>query len=121
MHKKHNIIQSFGFAISGIKTSILLNRNLKLHIISAVIVLILCIILKLSVPEISLIIILILLVVTSEMINTAIEEVVNLVTKDYREEAKNAKDIAAGMVLVVAIGAFIIGAFIFLPHILEVL
>lgn len=121
MHKKHNIVQSFGFAINGIKTAIILNRNLKLHIISATLVLILCVVFGLSVPEISLIIVLILLVVASEMINTAIEEVVNLVTKDYRQEAKNAKDIAAGMVLVVAFGAFIIGLFIFLPHILETL
>jgi len=61
------------------------------------------------------------LVLGVEMINTAIEEVVDLVTKDYREEAKYAKDVSAGMVLIVAIGSFVVGLYIFLPHVLTFL
>ena len=63
--------------------------------------------------------ILILLVVLSEMINTSLEEMVNLITNEHRLEAKIAKDVAAGMVLIAAIGSVIFGIFIFLPYILK--
>src|SRR3990167_590527 len=101
IHKEHNLIETFGFAISGIKTAIMLNRNFKIHLIFAVLVIISCFVLGL--------------------INSAIEEVVDLVTKDYREEAKYAKDVSAGMVLIVAIGSFVVGLYIFLPHVLTFL
>lgn len=118
MNKEHNIFESFGFAISGIKESIKLNRNLKLHIFFGVIVLIASFFFRLSFPEIGIIVMVIALVIGVEMVNTAIEEVVDLVTKDYREEAKYAKDVSAGMVLVVACGSIIVGILVFLPHIL---
>ena len=65
--------------------------------------------------------ILIVLVISAEMINTSIEEVVNLLVNEHRLEAKIAKDVSAGMVLLVAIFAAIVGVFIFLPHILTLL
>ena len=52
------------------------------------------------------------------MINTAIEEMVDLIVQEHREQARIAKDVAAGMVLVTAIGSLVIGAVIFLPHII---
>ncbi|EKD87118.1 MAG: hypothetical protein ACD_37C00032G0002 [uncultured bacterium] len=121
IHKEHNLIEAFGFAISGIKTAIMLNRNFKIHLIFAVLVIISCFVLGLTNSEIAIIIMVISLVLGVEMINTAIEEVVDLVTKDYREEAKYAKDVSAGMVLIVAIGSFVVGLYIFLPHVLTFL
>ncbi|KKP95581.1 MAG: diacylglycerol kinase, diacylglycerol kinase [Microgenomates group bacterium GW2011_GWC1_38_14] len=121
IHKEHNLIETFGFAISGIKTAIMLNRNFKIHLIFAVLVIISCFVLGLTNSEIAIIIMVISLVLGVEMINTAIEEVVDLVTKDYREEAKYAKDVSAGMVLIVAIGSFVVGLYIFLPHVLTFL
>lgn len=121
IHKEHNLIETFGFAVSGIKTAVMLNRNFKIHLIFAVLVIIACFVLGLSNSEIAIIIMVISLVLGAEMINTAIEEVVDLVTKDYREEAKYAKDVSAGMVLIVAIGSFVVGLYIFLPHILTFL
>jgi diacylglycerol kinase len=53
------------------------------------------------------------------MINTAIEEVVNLLTNEHRLEAKVAKDVSAGMVLLTAIGSIIVGVLVFAPHILK--
>lgn len=57
------------------------------------------------------------LVLTLEAVNTAIECVVDLVTMEYHELAKQAKDIAAFSVLLVSILALIIGLIIFIPHI----
>jgi len=72
----------------------------------------------LSAVELTLVVLTIVLVISMEMMNTVIEEVVNLVTKDYREEAKIAKDVAAGMVLVSAMGAIMVVLLLYLPHLL---
>ncbi len=69
--------------------------------------------------EMSILGMVILLVISSEMINTAIEEMVNLITSERKKEAKIAKDVAAGMVLVAAVGAAIIGSLIFTPYVLK--
>jgi len=61
----------------------------------------------------------ILLVISTEMINTAIETMVDLITKEHRKEAKIAKDVAAAMVLINAVGACIVGCIIFIPHIIS--
>ncbi len=63
----------------------------------------------------------ILLVICTEMINTAIEEMVNLLTNEHRLEAKIAKDVSAGMVLLTAMGSVIVGILVFTPHILKLL
>jgi diacylglycerol kinase (ATP) len=59
------------------------------------------------------------MVITAEMVNSAIEKMVDLITKEHRQEAKIAKDVAAGMVLVTAIAAAIIGTLILFPYILK--
>jgi diacylglycerol kinase len=74
---------------------------------------------QLTLFEMGILWVVITLVILSEMINTAIEEMVNFVTNEHKIEAKIAKDVAAGMVLVAALGAVIIGIFIFIPHILQ--
>jgi diacylglycerol kinase len=56
------------------------------------------------------------LVITSEMVNTSIESVTDLLTKEYRLEAKIAKDVAAGMVLTSSLLAVVVGLVIFAPH-----
>lgn len=117
--KKHSLFQSFKFAIEGIKIATKYNRNIRIHFIIAIIVLVLSFVLKMNRLEIAIISIVILLVISAEMINTAIEEVIDLVTKEYREEAKFAKDVSAGMVLIFASGSIVIGLLIFAPHILR--
>lgn len=113
------IFKSFGFAINGILTALKLNLNLKIHLIVAVLVIIAAVLLNLSYIEFILVLILISLVFSAEMINTALEEVVNLLVNEHRIEAKIAKDVSAGMVLLVSVTAFISGIIIFLPHILN--
>ena len=63
----------------------------------------------------------IVLVFSAEMVNTALEEMTDLITEEHKQEAKAAKDVAAGMVLVTAIGAIIVGIVIFVPYIIELL
>ena len=108
---------SFRYAFAGLFHAIKHNRNLKIHLLSALAVIAFSIYFHVSLYEKAILGITILLVISSEMINTAIEEMVNLITNEHKVEAKIAKDVAAGMVLVTAIGSIIIGAFIFLPYI----
>jgi len=115
------LIKSFGYAIEGLLYSFKFNQNIKIHILAAILVVLAGLILKLARYEMLGIGILIVLVISAEMINTSIEEVVNLLVNEHRLEAKIAKDVSAGMVLLVAIFAAIVGVFIFLPHILTLL
>lgn len=113
------LIKSFGYAIQGLCYSFKHNQNIKIHILIAVVVIIAGFLLKLTRSEFFDVCVLIVLVISSEMINTSIEEVINLLVNEHRMEAKVAKDVSAGMVLLVSIFAAIVGIFIFLPHVLS--
>lgn len=111
--------QSLSFAINGIKIATKYNRNIRIHFIIAILVFLSCFILKMPMSDVAIIGMIILLVISVELINTAIEEIVDLVTKDYKEEAKIAKDVSAGMVLIVAVGSIAVGFLVFTPHVLK--
>ena len=85
-----------------------------------ILVIIFGIILKISKIEWIICITLFGLVISMELINTAVENTVDLITKEKNEQAKNAKDVAAGAVLVSAISSAIIGVIIFLPKVLSI-
>ncbi len=116
-HRK--LIQSFGYAWEGIKYAFANNQNLRIHLIIALIVVILSIIFDVSHFEMGILGVMILLVMSAEMINTSIEQMVDLITKEHREEAKVAKDVAAGMVLLTSMGSIIVGILIFVPYIFK--
>lgn len=115
--KKKNILYSFKYAFNGIISSIKKERNMKIHISIMILVILLGIILKIQKIEWIICIILFGLVISLEMINTSIEIVVDMVMPNKNENAKNAKDISAGAVLIVAITSLIIGLIIFIPKI----
>lgn len=117
MHKK--LIFSFKYAAEGIYFAFRDNLNLKIHFLVGIIVILLANILKVSHIETIILGLVILLVMAAEMINTSIEEMVDLITTEHRQEAKVAKDVAAGMVLLTAFGALIVGIIIFTPYILN--
>ncbi len=110
--------RSFKYAWEGITYSFKYNQNIKIHLIVAVVVLAFGLILGLTKYEMFSTALLIILVISAEMVNTSIEEVVDLLVDEHNEHAKIAKDVGAGMVLLISIFAVIIGLFIFLPHIL---
>lgn len=116
--KKHNLLYSFYYAFRGIITAIKEERNMKIHVSIATLVVILGLLLTLSKIEWFSIIIIISLVISAEIFNTAIETVVNLVSPKYNEFAKKAKDLSAGAVFVLAICSVIIGLIIFMPKFL---
>lgn len=96
-------------------------KNFKREIALGIIALILSYILKIDKIEFIIILTMICLVLTTEIINTAIERTVDLVTKEYHELARIAKDVSAGSVLVTSICALIIGIIIFIPKIITLL
>ena len=116
---KFTFSQSLGFAINGIKIATKYNKNIRIHLVIAIIVLVCSIILQMQLVEMAVIAMMVLLVISAELINTAIEEVIDLVTKDYREEARIAKDVSAGMVLIVSTGSVLVGFLIFTPYVLN--
>lgn len=112
------LVNSFKYAIEGINASFKTERNMKIHVMSMIIVIIAGFILKINLIEWSLCIIAIVLVIGSELFNTAIETIVDMISPEKNKNAKLVKDISAGAVLVFAMGAFVIGLIIFIPKII---
>lgn len=106
---------SFKYAFEGIITTIKEERNMFIHFLIAIIVVITGIYVRLSLNEWLICLLLFALVFSLELINTAIENTVDLVATKKNKKAKIAKDAAAGAVLIAAIFASIIGIIIFLP------
>ncbi|MEK5426777.1 diacylglycerol kinase family protein [Cytobacillus sp. FSL R7-0680] len=116
--KKQSLVSSFYFAFIGVITAFKAERNLKIHFVMTVLVIFFGIIFELTKTEWLLISFAIAGMIALELMNTAIERVVDLVTTEQHPLAKQAKDIAAGAVLIYAVLTVIIGLSIFLPKIL---
>lgn len=112
-------MQSFRYAFNGIKLLILHEPNAWIHCFSAVCVVVAGLWLGLSTVEWGIIIGVIGAVLAAEAINSAIEALANRVSSEYDEAIKQAKDLAAGAVLFLAIAAAVIGVIIFLPKLLS--
>lgn len=117
-HKK--IVNSFKYAISGIITGFKEERNMKIHILAVIIVVILGIALKINKTEWIICLILFGVVISAELFNTAIETVVDIAMPEINEKARIAKDVSAGAVLIQAISSTIIGIIIFAPKIVSI-
>ena len=115
--KRKKLINSFKYAFRGIITALKKEQNMKIHFIIALCVIIAGIILKISTMEWLICLILIGLVISLELVNTALEQTVDIAMPEINEKAKIAKDVAAGAVLVSAIISAIIGLIIFMPKI----
>ncbi|WP_445490352.1 diacylglycerol kinase family protein [Niallia sp. 03133] len=115
--KKNSQLSSFRLALSGILSAIKKERNLKIHLIISMIVLALGCYYQVSAVEWLFLSIAVGFVIAMELMNTALERVVDLVTKEYHPLAKQAKDIAAGAVFIAAILSLVIGFIIFFPKI----
>lgn len=118
---KKKLRNSFKYALSGIKKCINNEQNMFIHFMVATIVVIGAFIFKISIIEWMLCLVMISLVFASELINTSIEAVCDLISKEENNYIKIAKDTAAGAVLVFSIAAFLIGIMVFLPKIIEVI
>lgn len=117
VEKSKKLINSFKYAIQGILSSFKTERNMKIHIFIMILVIIAGFILKINKCEWIACILCFAIVISGELFNTAIETVVDMVMPYKNDKAKIAKDIAAGAVLTLAIGAAVIGVIIFVPKI----
>lgn len=119
MIEHRTLLKSFHYAWQGVQYAVKNNQNVRVLIVVAAFVIAASLFFKISGFEMGILGVMILLVISAEMINTSIEEMTNLITREHREEAKIAKDVSAGMVLVVSAGSLIVGFLIFLPHVLR--
>ncbi len=109
--------RAFACAFSGIWHAIRSQRNMKIHLVIAVLAVLLGFVLRIDTLSWVAIVICIALVLGAECINTAIESFVDLASPEPSEFAARAKDCSAGAVLICAIGSVVVGIVIFLPRI----
>lgn len=113
--------RSFGHAFRGLKVLLQTQHNARIHALATVLVLAAGALLRLSPAEWALIVLAIVCVWATEALNTAIEFLVDLASPELHPLAAKAKDVAAGAVLVAAIGSLIVGVLVFGPHVLKLL
>lgn len=113
--KRKRLSNSFKYAFEGIQEAWKTEQNLKIHFMIMFLVIIAGIVLKISAIEWMICLVLFGLVISLELVNTAIETTVDIAMPEINEKAKFAKDIAAGAVLFSAIISAIIGLIIFVP------
>jgi len=108
-------IKSFGYAGRGISMVFRSEANMKIHITIAILVISCGFFFKISILEWMLCLICFSIVIGAEMMNTAIECIVDLVSPNHHILAGKAKDIAAGAVLICSMFSAIVGLIIFIP------
>jgi len=113
--RRHHI--SFRHAFDGLRWALHTQPNFRVHILCSLFVIWLGYYFNIKSTEMTILIFAIVLGLSAEMINTAIESVTDLMTSKWRKEAKIAKDVSAGMMLLVAFGAIFVAICIFSPYI----
>lgn len=118
--RDRRIIDSFNFAIEGLTAAIRNEKHMKVHIIASIIIVILAIITNASKVEILIISLSVSFVIITELMNTSVEALVDMVSPERHPLAKLAKDVAAGAVLVAAINALCVGYLLFYDKLLDI-
>ncbi len=116
-HKK--FWHSFRFAAQGIVSAFKSELNMKVHSMLAVVVLAAAAFFRLPPLSWMLLLLAITLVLSTELLNTAIEATIDLVSPDIHPLAKTAKDTAAGAVLLTAVFAVIVGIYVFYHPVMD--
>ena len=106
---KHRFIDSVNFAIQGILHATRTQKHMRYHFCSAIVLLVAVLFLPLTALEFTVLCLSVSFVLFAEMLNTAVETIVDLVSPEYHPLAKIAKDVAAGAVLIAAFGAAVMG------------
>ena len=108
-----SFVKSFGFAIQGFRTTWQLERNIKVMVLIGIVAVVLGFVLEISLESWAIIVLTIGAVIAGELLNTAIETVVDLVSPEYHPLAGKAKDVAAAAVWVLSVAAGVIAVLIF--------
>lgn len=117
MIRKQSVLRAFRSAVAGLYYCIWHERNMKFHIGAILIVIFLSWWFKLEKSEILILLLTVECVLVAEIINTAVETIVDMVSPEFHPLAKIAKDIAAGAVLITAIFSLIVGYMLFFSKI----
>lgn len=113
------LFRSFKYAFCGIFKAYKTEQNLLIHTLAMIIVLGLSWYLKISYIELAIVVLTIGLVISLELVNTAIENTVDMAMPNIHPLAKNAKDVASGAVLISCFTAIAVAVIIFVPKILN--
>lgn len=114
-------IRSFGYAFNGFKWAFKTQKNLQIHVIALILVVILGIFFNVNISEWIVLFICFALVISAEIFNTALEKLTDIISPEYNEQAGKVKDVAAAAVLFSALISVICGLIIFVPKILQLL
>lgn len=112
-HKAPTLLHSFGYAARGIATAFRLERNFRVHVFATAYVLYFSKYFSLTTAEYGVLMLAVGLVLVCELLNTAIEQVVDLTSPRYNTLAKVAKDVAAGAVFVSSLVSLVVGILLF--------
>lgn len=116
MYAMQATLKSFQYAFRGIKDALKSEPNLRIHFLASIVVMIFAIYLNFNFTEFSILFLTIFFVISLELVNTIVEKLVDLNSKEISEEARVIKDISAGVVLLGAIASVIIGFSLFSTH-----
>lgn len=111
--RSRSLVSSFNHAIDGIVYTLRTQRNMRIHVGLAIVVLFASTFFRISRVEFLVVLLTIVFVIGTELVNTAVEATIDVATEGYDPVAKVAKDVAAGAVLVSAIGSAVVGYVIF--------
>lgn len=114
------LIDSFNYAINGIIVAVRSERNMKIHYAAAIFILFISLFFNFSKIEFILLVFSIALVIITELINTAIEKTIDMVSPGYHKLAEISKDMAAGAVLVAALNSVVVGYILFFDKLEEI-
>lgn len=113
----HSRLKSFAYAIAGLRHLVRVEHNARVHLAATLATFAVGLVLQISLADWRWIIIAVALVWITEALNTAVEAVCDLVSPDYNEAVKVAKDVSASAVLIASLAAFVIGCATFVPYI----
>ncbi|MDF0479522.1 diacylglycerol kinase family protein [Vagococcus sp. PNs007] len=120
--KNKSFFRSLQHALRGIRTAFKEERNMRYHVLAGFVILVLALIVQLKLNEWLWLLLVIFLVIAMEILNTLVENTVDLVTDyHYHPLAKKIKDMAAALVLLTAFFALLVGGIIFIPKVLPLL
>jgi len=115
-HEGEGLIHSFRYAFAGLWYALRTQRNLRIHLVAGTLAVLMAALFQVSPVEWAILALTIGAVIISELFNTVIEALVDLISPDRHPLAKVAKDVAAAAVLCMAIMAVMVGLAIFGPR-----
>lgn len=115
---KASLWKSFGYAFEGLRVAAKEERNFRIHLVATLLAILLGCLLRLALWEWVALVLVIVLVLSLELVNSALEALADHVSPQYAPLIKRCKDLAAGAVLVAALGSLILACLLFLPKLL---